>query len=531
PRELEPTSSICGRVRCIVGVNGDFHRSGTPAGAVVADGRMLRSPHPARSQLTVSGDGRLAAGPLPWTASFTAADGTQLPVTAINVSPAGDGLVLFTPAYGPRTEPSGRVELVIGVGGAIGTLNRSTAIELRGIRSGAGPIPPDGAVLSGEGVAAQRLRDLWARAQGAAHRHGQLMVSSPIDAKFSLGVEPVVLRDGRRATPWRDPNVIRPRQPHTLVGWNKTGETFLVAVDGRQTASEGMTMAEAADFLLALGATDAVNLDGGGGTAFAAGGSVWNRPSDNDPVRPTEYEERGTPNVFVVMPRPGAPLAPTSPPAPKPVSRPASPADPAGSGTADEADIMPWDDGSWGSLEPLPVGGSAAGGGHLAEGELPVGPLGGARAAAGSGAVRLAEPEMTAPAELPAGSVSSTGGDGAPAGPPGKGRAAAAGSPGEAVEVTAGVVPRRLDSSGAKAATTVIAGALVLVTVAVGGRRRRRRRSLSLLIEDRQPDALVAVRPGQGSTTRSSRWITSCGAPSGRSLVREPASAASATEL
>jgi hypothetical protein len=34
-----------------------------------------------------------------------------------------------------------------------------------------------------------------------------------------------------------------------------------------------------------------------------------------------------------------------------------------------------------------------------------------------------------------------------------------------------------------------------------------------------------------GSTTRSSRWITSWGAPSGRSLVRDPASSVSATEL
>jgi hypothetical protein len=65
PRELETTSSMCARVRCVVGVNGDFHISGAPAGAVVADGRMLRSPDPGRPQLTVTGDGRLVAGPLP----------------------------------------------------------------------------------------------------------------------------------------------------------------------------------------------------------------------------------------------------------------------------------------------------------------------------------------------------------------------------------------------------------------------------------------------------------------------------------
>jgi hypothetical protein len=41
-----------------------------------------------------------------------------------------------------------------------------------------------------------------------------------------------------------------------------------------------MTLAEAADLLLALGATDGINLDGGGSTTFVDAGSVVNTPSD-----------------------------------------------------------------------------------------------------------------------------------------------------------------------------------------------------------------------------------------------------------
>ena len=49
------------------------------------------------------------------------------------------------------------------------------------------------------------------------------------------------------------------------MGWNKAGERLLVTVDGRQPdISVGMTLAEAAELLLALGATDGINLDGGG---------------------------------------------------------------------------------------------------------------------------------------------------------------------------------------------------------------------------------------------------------------------------
>nr|MCA1845144.1 phosphodiester glycosidase family protein [Actinomycetota bacterium] len=365
PSELEPTSSICRRLHCIVGLNGDFNRAGTPEGAVVIDGRMLHSPDPARPQLTVTGDGHLAAGPFPWTGSLSGADGTRLPVTTVNAAPTGDGLALYTPAYGTRTDPSSRVELVVRAPGGVGTLNAPTDVELRGLRSGAGPIPTDGAVLSGDGVAAQQLRDLWARVQSGTRPHADLLVSSPINAEFSLGAEPVVLRDGRRALPWRDPNVINPRQPHTLVGWNKTGETFLVAIDGRQPASEGMTMAEAADFLVALGATDAVNLDGGGGTTFVAGGSVWNRPSDNDPAHPAQYAERGTANAFVVMPRPGAPLPPATPPAPKPIPRAGS-TDPATDGTGGgPPQVLPWDDSPLDAVDVRPFVAIADGGTHL----------------------------------------------------------------------------------------------------------------------------------------------------------------------
>jgi hypothetical protein len=307
PKDLETTSSMCARIHCIVGVNGDFHKIGVPAGAVIVDGRMLHSPEPDRPQLTVMKDGRLVAGTFAWSGSLSGISGTQLPLAAVNAEPAANGLAVFTPEHGPSTESSSRVELVVRASG-VGTLNQPMYLELVSLRDGGGPIPPDGAVLSGDGSAGQRLRDMWARRQQAT-APARLLISSPIDARMSLGVEPVVLRDGQRATPWRDPNVINPSQPHTLIGWNKEGNVYLVAVDGRQAASEGVTMAEAADLLLGLGATDAVSLDGGGGTTFVAGGSVWNRPSDNDPARPANSVERGATNAFVVMARPAKPTA------------------------------------------------------------------------------------------------------------------------------------------------------------------------------------------------------------------------------
>ncbi len=356
PSDLETTSSMCRREHCVVGVNGDFHINGVPAGAVVAGGRMLHSPDPGRPQLTVTADGRLVAGPLPWTGSFTFADGTTLPVATVNAAPPAGGLALFTPAYGGATAASGRTELVVrSVRGAVAALNQPADVELRAVRSGDGPIPSDGAVLSADGAAAQQLLEAWGRRPNGAGSHARLAVASPVNAEESLGAYPVVLRNGKRALPWNDPNLVYPRQPHTLVGWNDDGDVYLVAVDGRQTAAEGLTMAEAADFLVGLGVTDAVNLDGGGGTTFVANGSVLNRPSDNDPARPAQYTERGAANAFVVLARPQpAPPPPASSvhaleakPSPSPSPAGAAPGDPADPGPSATAPTGP--DGSAGA--------------------------------------------------------------------------------------------------------------------------------------------------------------------------------------
>jgi Phosphodiester glycosidase len=376
PRELETTSSMCLRVQCVVGVNGDFHKNGVPAGGVISGGQMLRSPDPGRPQLTVANDGHLVAGTFPWGASFSGGNGAPLTIDTVNADPPAGGLALFTPAYGAVTSPSGRTEVTLRAPGPVGGLNRPLNVDATGLRSGAGPIPSGGAVLSGDGAAAARLADLWAGRPAGTAFHGRLQITSPIDAAESLGAYPVVLHDGQRALPWNDPNVVNFRQPHTLVGWNQAGDVYLVAADGRQQASEGMTMAEAADFLLGLGVTEAVSLDGGGGTTFVAGGSVWNRPSDNDPAHPADALERGAVNAFVVTTRPGEPLPPKSPPPP-----PALPPGASSGGTGSSSGAPP------AARSPLPGGNATGGldggtvfppasgnGAQIGTGEFPVGP-------------------------------------------------------------------------------------------------------------------------------------------------------------
>ena len=60
----------------------------------------------------------------------------------------------------------------------------------------------------------------------------------------------------------------------------------MVTVDGRQPGvSVGMNLQELAEYLLSLGATDAMNLDGGGSTTMFLDGRVVNTPSDKEGER------------------------------------------------------------------------------------------------------------------------------------------------------------------------------------------------------------------------------------------------------
>lgn len=65
------------------------------------------------------------------------------------------------------------------------------------------------------------------------------------------------------------------------------GNLLLVAVDGRQPGySVGASFEESARIMQALGAEEAVNLDGGGSTTITIGEELMNRPSDSTGKRP-----------------------------------------------------------------------------------------------------------------------------------------------------------------------------------------------------------------------------------------------------
>lgn len=83
-------------------------------------------------------------------------------------------------------------------------------------------------------------------------------------------------------------NFAATRHPRTAVGYDpRTRRLWLVVVDGRQDGySVGMTLPELAGLFEALGASEALNLDGGGSSIMVIHGRAVSRPSDADGERP-----------------------------------------------------------------------------------------------------------------------------------------------------------------------------------------------------------------------------------------------------
>jgi hypothetical protein len=107
-----------------------------------------------------------------------------------------------------------------------------------------------------------------------------------------LQAGPLLVRAGRIAVaPGRDPegfsagqaqfdsDITAGRYPRAALGVG-AGVLLAVACDGRADDDCGLTLAELADLMLALGAYDAINLDGGGSTSLVRGGRLVNRPRE-----------------------------------------------------------------------------------------------------------------------------------------------------------------------------------------------------------------------------------------------------------
>lgn len=107
----------------------------------------------------------------------------------------------------------------------------------------------------------------------------------PWQVMTALGGGPVLVHDNKLRVTWEEEvmfwsGTMPPpeRHPRTAIGYTADNHLILMVVDGRQTASRGLSLHELGTMMLALGSVEALNLDGGGSSTLVINQNLINRP-------------------------------------------------------------------------------------------------------------------------------------------------------------------------------------------------------------------------------------------------------------
>lgn len=147
-------------------------------------------------------------------------------------------------------------------------------------------IPENGFVAVARGNAAQSLMDAFSIGESVALNIQSTPDSSGI--KMSVSGSSILVQEGKIPEKFSfSPADVVKASPKTAIGSSKDGRyLYFVTVDGRQTASIGLTLSDMAQLMKDIGAFNAVSMDGGGSTTMVARPmadtqlKIMNNPSD-----------------------------------------------------------------------------------------------------------------------------------------------------------------------------------------------------------------------------------------------------------
>ncbi len=316
----EKTSSIATRHGAFAAINAGFFRLdtstwvGDPAGALVSNGRLMSESSNDRVALDIFDDDKSALVNISHFrisakvkfGSFTVSE------VGINRERKDNDFVIYTPDFGRLTLTNqDGAEIVVG-----------KDLRIISIKSPGGNsfIPDNGFVLSATGKRSQELLaavkekirvDFIYQIQNldtepeilttitTEHRKKRSATIIRGDESIVAGV-PQLIEDGKIKITWEreksSKSFVETRHPRTAVAKLKDGKFLMITVDGRTESSGGIGLQDLAEYLLSLGATDAMNLDGGGSTTMFLDGKVVNHPSDKE-------GERKVSDAILVTPR------------------------------------------------------------------------------------------------------------------------------------------------------------------------------------------------------------------------------------
>lgn len=304
PIGTERTSSIATRHNAVAAINAGFFRldntpfAGEASGVLKIDGRLLSETTSVRIALAVTNDPKrtsvafehvLASGGLK---AYFSDEGITL--DGINREPKPDEVILFT--TGATTPKSSALHYELILRNCIKECEGELVIDTLG----AILVPENGfVVVLGPRSEEQSLMAGFYKTFGAKGKYRILDVVGTPQQTFHPKLNrsedivagiPQLIKDGKIDITWEQEKASRSfvetRHPRTAVAKLKDGKFLMITVDGRQPGvSVGMSLQELAEYLLSLGAVDAMNLDGGGSTTMFLDGKVVNTPSDKEGER------------------------------------------------------------------------------------------------------------------------------------------------------------------------------------------------------------------------------------------------------
>ena len=258
--------SIAQNTNSIVAINGGFFKTqtGVPLGTLMIDGKMYTGPIYDRVALGIFDEG-YDVGRVQLNAKIKG-NGHTIKIDNINQPRMLSSYILaYTRDWGSYAPPSPQygVQLQI-VGNKI-------------VKASANPlfIPEDGIVLV-----------------GPKDQLGKLFGAETVDIEFSTNPKwenvrhiisggPYLVKNGEVFVDMtaQKLNAIGGRNPRTAIGYTRDNDLILIAVDGREGSSVGMTLTELGYLMKSLGCVNAINLDGGGSTVMYVNGQIVNRPA------------------------------------------------------------------------------------------------------------------------------------------------------------------------------------------------------------------------------------------------------------
>lgn len=284
----EKTSSIAARHGAVAAINAGFFRldtsiwAGDAAGSLMIDGTLLSESRDSRSAVLISNDRdatRVVLANVDIWANMHMGR-FSYPLNGINRERKDNEFVLYTPDFGRSTLTVSGTEYVV---------RRGRIVKID--HAGSSPIPEDGFVLS--------AGEKW-----ADDPYKRLKVNSPSKIILRRGLDndannflaedmtngvSQLLAGSNVTLTWEKEKSSRAfaetRHPRTAVAKLKDGKFLMMTVDGRSESSGGLGLQDLAEYLLSLGAVDAMNLDGGGSTTMFLDGRVVNSPSDKEGER------------------------------------------------------------------------------------------------------------------------------------------------------------------------------------------------------------------------------------------------------